>query len=330
MLKLLPLVLTISTAAAPAAGISYSVVSEFRGPDGGWDLASVDPADHRLYVARPDGVTAVDLTTGKVTGHLVAAQRGHAALAIPGTHELIVTNGTADNASIVDGRSGRILKTFATGKKPDAVAYDRMTRTLWVMNAGDGTISIVDPMTKSVTGSVAVGGSLELAAADGHGRLYVNVEDRNEVAVIDTRTRKVIAQEPLPGCDGPTGIVYVASRKETVSACANGVAEILSTSGREVARVPIGPRPDGAAYDAIRKRVLIPSGGDGMLYVLSVSGVPRVIGKLPTAKGTRTLALDPSTGRAYLPAADFRPAQGSERPQPKPGTFRILVVAPSH
>jgi hypothetical protein len=59
-----------------------------------------------------------------------------------------------------------------------------------------------------------------------------------------------------------------------------------------------------------------------------MSGTPRVVAKVATAKSVRTIALDPSTGRAYLPAADLLSAVGSERPQPKPGTFRVIVVAP--
>jgi DNA-binding beta-propeller fold protein YncE len=321
------------SAFSPSTGFnpqSYSIVEEIRGADGGWDLASVDPAGRRLYVARSDAIMAVDLATGRVTDKLLPAQRGHAAFAIPGTHDAISTNGASDSAILFDGRTGRVRSTIATGKKPDAVAYDPLTRTLWVMNAGDGTISIVDPVKAAVIGTVQVGGSLELGAADGKGLLYVNVEDRNEVAVVDTRRRSVVRHEPLPGCDGPTGIVYVPAKRETVSACANGIADVLSSAGKPVASLAIGQRPDGAAYDARRNVVLIPSGGEGVLYIVSMRGTPHVVARVPTAKSARTIALDPTTGRAYLPAAEMLPPKGTERPQPKPGTFRVLVVAPAH
>jgi DNA-binding beta-propeller fold protein YncE len=330
MFKSLPLAALLALAMpAVAAPPSYHVVGELKGADGGWDLLSVSSADHRLYIARADAVTAVDLATGAVIDRLAPAQRGHAALAIPGTHELIVTNGNADNAMILDGRTGHVRATIATGKKPDAVVYDPATRTLWVMNAGDGSATVVDPASGKALATVAVGGSLELAAPDGHGKLYVNAEDRNDVAVIDTRTRRLIAREPLPGCDGPTGIIYDPATRETVSACANGVAVVLSDRGVKLAVLPIGKRPDGAAFDARRHVALIPSGADGTLSLIVLSPVPRVIGTVATAKSARTIALDPSTGRAYLPAADLQPAVGSERPKPVPGTFRILIVAPS-
>jgi YVTN family beta-propeller protein len=328
MLKSLTLA-SVLLATVAAAAPNYQVVEQIKGPDGGWDLLSVDPDGKRLYVAHGDAVTAIDLATGKVTDKLVAADRAHAAFAIPGTHELIVTNGNANNAVILDGRTGQVRATIPTGKKPDAVAFDPATHTLWVMNAGDGTISVVDPLSAKVLTTVAVGGSLELGAADGHGKLYVNAEDRNDVAVIDTRQRKLLTREPLPGCDGPTGIVYDSAAKETVSACANGIAVVLSNTGKPVASLQIGKRPDGAAFDARRHVVLIPSGADGNVSVIELLPAPRVVATVPTAKSARTIALDPSTGRAYLPAADLQPAVGSERPKPVPGTFRILVLAPS-
>ncbi len=321
--------LLFSAASIAAAAPNYRVTGEIKAADGGWDLLSVDPVDQRLYVARADGVTAVDLASGKVTDKLVRAERAHAALAIPGTHDVIVTNGNADNATLIDGRNGQVRATIATGKKPDAVAYDPATRTLWVMNAGDGSISVVDPATAKVLATVAVGGSLELGAADGHGKLYVNAEDRNDVAVIDTRTRKLLAREPLPGCDGPTGIVYDPATKETLSACANGVAVVLSDKGKMVASLQIGKRPDGAAFDTRRHLALVPSGAEGNVSIIELSPSPRVLATVPTAKSARTIALDPSTGRAYLPAADLQPAVGSERSKPIPGTFRILVLAPA-
>ena len=321
--------LAVAATAASAATPTYRVVGETKGADGGWDLLSVDPVAHRLYVARAEGVSAVNLATGAITDRLVPAQRGHAALAIPGTSEVIVTNGNADTATIVDGRTGKIRATIAVGKKPDAVAYDPATRTVWVMNADAGSISVVDPVSAKVVATVTVGGSLELGAADGRGRLYVNVEDRNDVAVLDTRKRKLVAREPLPGCDGPTGIAYDPATRETISACANGIALVLSAKGRVVTTLPIGKRPDGAVFDERRHLALIPSGAEGTLSVITLSPKPHVVATVTTAKSARTIALDPSTGRAYLPAADLQPVVGTERPKAVPGTFRILVVAPS-
>jgi DNA-binding beta-propeller fold protein YncE len=320
--------LLLATSPAIAAPPAYSVAGTYKAADGGWDILSVDPVAHRLYVARRDHVTAVDLQSGQVTDKLAPAEGGHSALAIPGTGDVLVTNGTANTATIIDGRTGRLRATVPTGKKPDAATYDPATRTVWVMTPGDGAITVIEPASVKVLATVPVGGSLEFGAADGHGKLYVNVEDKNEVAVVDTRTRRVLRHQPLPGCDGPTGIVYDPATRETLSACANGVADVLSAAGKPVASLTIGKRPDGAAIDVKRHVVLVPSGADGTLSIIQLSPTAKAIGTVQTAKSARTIALDPSTGRAYLPAVDLQPAVGNERPKAIPGTFRIIVVAP--
>lgn len=318
-----------SVASAASAWSHYRVAANLRAGDGGWDLLSVDPADQRLYVAHGDGVTAIDLRTGKATDKIVSGDRVHAALAIPGSHEVISTNGQSNTATIFDGRTGRVRATLPTGIKPDAAAYDPATRTVWVMNPGSGNITVVDPVAAKVLTTVPVGGSLELGATDGHGKLYVNIEDENAVAVVDTRARKVVAEFALNGCQGPTGIAYDPVSKEIVSACGENAVAIVSTpDGRQIAHLPVGRGADGAVIDAKRHQALIPGGRDGDLTIIRLGARPFVAGKLRTAVSARTIAIDSVTGRAYLPAAELAPPVGGERPKPVPGTFRVLVVAP--
>lgn len=316
-------------AAATPAAPSYRLAATIAGPDGGWDLTSVDPMGRRLYVARSEAIEAVDLDTGRMTPALVPAQRGHAALAIPGTSEVISTNGGSNTATIFNGRTGMIRAVIATGTKPDDVAFDPSTRTLWVMNADGGDISVVDPVAAKVIATIPVGGSLELGAADGEGKMFVNVEDHNDVAVIDTRTHKLLSRFPLTGCDGPTGLAYDPDHKWLISACANGKAMVSSRDGRQVASITIGPRPDGALFDRRRHVALIPSGGDGTLAVIAMTAKPHLLDTVKTAKSARTAALDPSTGRIYLSSASYDPPVGKERPKMVPGSYRLLVLEPT-
>ena len=329
-LSFLTLLLGASALVGATAPIpSYRLAATIVGPDGGWDLTSVDPVSRRLYVARSDAIEAVDLATNELTPGLVPAQRGHAALVIPGTGEVISTNGTSDTATIFDGRTGAIRAVVPTGKKPDDVAFDPLTRTLWVMNADDGNISVIDPVAAKVIDTIPVGGSLELGVSDGEGRMFVNVEDHNDVAVLDARTRKLIKRFPLAGCDGPTGIAYDPDRKLLVSACANGKAIISTREGRQVASITIGPGPDGALFDRRRHVALIPSGGDGTLAVIGMRGTPHLIDTIKTSKSARTAALDPTTGRIYLSSASYEPSVGKERPKMIAGSYRVLVLEPT-
>lgn len=306
-----------SIAAAPAgAAPSYSVAAQLSAGDGGWDLASVAPDDQRLYVAHGDGVTAIDLKTGKATDRIVLGQRVHAALAIPGTHDVISTNGGTNDALLFDGRTGQVRATIKTGKNPDAAAYDPATRTVWIMNPGSGDAAVVDAKSGSVLATVPIGGSLELAVADGQGRMYVSVEDKNEVAVLDTRRRQVVKHIALRGCDGPTGIAYDPASKEIVSACANGVAIVSSSTGRLVASLPIGKGADGAVFDAKRRLAMIPAGRDGNLTVIRLSRKPFVQEQVATAVSARTIAIDPSTGRLYHQANSDSSTQASSSIEP--------------
>ena len=323
----LPLLALALLAAAPAAP-HYRVVQRIAGPDGGWDLLSVDPAHKRLLVARADGVMAVDLGSGAVTAKFVPGARLHAVFAIPGTRFGIATSGQANEAILFDSATGAVAAEIPTGANPDAAIYEPASKTVWVMNARDGTATIVDPATAKAVGTVAIGGGLELPALDGRGHLFVNVEDRNEIAEVDLAARKVVKHIALTGCDGPTGLAYLSSGI-LVSACANGVAKLVRASTGAIAgEIAIGPRPDGAFADPARRRAYIPSGGDGTLAVLDTSGpLPRLIERVPTQAGARTGAVDPATGRIYLPTARFTPpAAPGQRPRAVPGSFELLVV----
>jgi YVTN family beta-propeller protein len=313
-------------AATPAAP-DMRIVQRIAGPDGGWDLLSVDPETHRLFVARSDGVMAVDLATGTVTPKFAPGARLHAALAIPGTGLGLATSGQSNSAILFDTRSGTVRAEVPTGANPDAAIYEPASKTVWVMNARDGSATVIDPAAGKAVATVPIGGGLELPALDGRGHLFVNVEDRNEIAEVDLRRRTVLKRVPLPGCDGPTGLTYTPSGY-LISACANGIAEIVQAStGKSAGTLAIGPRPDGAFTDAARHRAYIPSGGDGTLAVIDVAGRPRLIGRVATQVGARTGAVDPATGKVYLPTARFDPpATPGQRAKTVPGSFEILVV----
>lgn len=322
---------TLVACAAPAASASAShkLVAQVPLGDGGWDLLSVAPADQRVYIAHGDRVSAVDLGTGQASDKLISGQRVHAALAISGTHTVLSTNGGTNSATLFDGRTGDVLATIPTGTNPDAATFDPATSTVWVMNSGSGDITVIDPKSAKVLATVQVGGSLELGAADGKGRLFVNIEDRNEVAVLDTRAHKLVKRFPLAGCDGPTGIAYDPITKEVVSACGeNAVAVIFSLEGRQLARLPVGRGADGVAVDVRRHIALVPGGRDGTLTVIKLGLKPTVIEHVSTAVSARTIAINQTTGRAYLPSATYLPASGKDRPKMIAGSFRLLVVAP--
>ena len=316
--------------ATPVVGASgLKVTARIAGPDGGWDCASFDPARRRVYVAHGSSVMAIDADTGKVTVYFAAGSHLHAVVPVPGTDLIVTTNSGDDTARVLAAADGKLIASIPTAKGPDGAVYDPSTGLVMVIDGDSGQVTLVDARAGKAVGSIAVGDGLEFAAADGKGRLYINVEDKNEIAVVDIAARKAIARYPLGDCHGPTGLALVAGGR-LISACANGVAKILdAASGREIASLKIGARPDAVLYDAGRRLAYIPSALTGTLAVIALSGKAdnTIVDTVATQTGARTGAVDPKTGRIYLPTALFLPlAAAGKRPAPKPGTFEVLVL----
>lgn len=294
--------------------------------DGGWDILTVDPATGRVFIGRSDGVDMVDPKSRDVTPHFVRGAGFHAVTIVPGT-PFAVASEKAGTVLVFDRATGRITGQVPSAPDADAMIYEPSSRTVWVMNGDSGTITIVDPVTARATGKIAVGGSLEFPALDGRGHLFVNIEDKAELAEIDIANRKVIRRTKLAGCEKPTGLAFIPSGT-LLSACANGVAKVTRASdGAALEDLVIGPRPDGAFADDKRQRAYIPSGGDGTLAVIDTSGpLPRKIGTVQTQVSARTGAVDPATGAVYLPVAKFGAAPKVGRPPIVTGSVELLIV----
>jgi hypothetical protein len=323
-------------AAAPLAiaqpAPSYSVVDRIKGPDAGFDYASFDPAHRRVYVSRTGGVLALDVDSGVVTGHLTDAQKTHESLPLDGGGKLLITDSGTNTARLVDALTGKPLAEIPTGQKPDGAFFDPATGLAFVIDGKSGDVTLVDPHTQKAVGAIAIGGGLEFGVADGQGRAFVNIEDQNQIAVLDTKARTLVGRYPLAACEGPTGLAYVADAGVLIAACANKVAKLIrAADGKDLGTLTIGAGPDAVIYDAQRRLAFIPCGRDGVLEVIAVRG-PRdikIVQTVQTQVGAKTGAIDLKTGKLYLPTARYTiPADGG-RPVAEPGSFEILVVAPN-
>jgi YVTN family beta-propeller protein len=324
------LLLSVGVAAvAFAAAPQYKIVDRIKVQDGGFDYATFDPATNQILMARPNFTTAIDVKTGKV-GEIKSAARGHIALPIPGTPLLVVTQ-RAGNILIVDGKADKVEATLKGGKNPDGATYDPSTKLVFAMNHDSGDSTVIDPVAKKVVGTIPVGGELEFAVPDGNGKVFVNIEDKNQIAVIDAKAKKVLTRYTLKDCDGPTGLAYDAADKYLISSC-DGTAKIIrADTGAEVASLKIANQPDAVIFDATRKLAFIPCRTPGVMEVISFANPakPEVVQHLQTQLGTRTGTIDPTTGKIYMMAAKFgAPATAGGRPQALESTYDVLVVAP--
>jgi DNA-binding beta-propeller fold protein YncE len=322
---------------------TYKIVDKIAGPDGGgWDLSTVDANARRLYVSRPYGIMAVDLDTGKVTPKFIVGNGVHGILPLGETGTIVSANEDTNSAMIFDAKSGKELATIKVGDHPDSVTFDPKSGLAVVINQDGGDATLVDVKAHKAVGTIPIGGQrLEFSVTDGNGLVYVNidgvdkVEDKSEIAVLDVATRKVARRIALPGCARPSGLAYDAKDGLLITSCRNNVAKIVEAkTGLEVASIPIGPGPDCVMFDAARGLALLPTGGDGMLTIVPIKGSKATdIGPSSTVATqplARLGALDPKTGRIYMPIAQAKPVPDpGERRTLIPGSFAILVLAPN-
>ena len=315
--------------AAQAAAPGYHVIDKIPGPDGPWDYLRVDAAHNQVLIPRGMAVMTLDLATRQMKTGLTPGAIQHVAMPVNGGKEMLVTNGGTASAVFADPVTGAVIASVPTGAGPDAATVDPKSGLALVMAHVGGDVTLIDTKTHKAVGTVAVGGTLEEGAADGAGRAFVDVENKNEIAVIDVAGQKVVAHWPLAGCDGPTGLAYDPQDKLLIAACDGTTALVSASDGKVLQTLATGKGADGAVYDAKRHLAFVPAGRAGTLSVIAFSGGQgRIAETVPTQLGARTLALDERTGRIYLPTAQYTPAVGGGRPKATPGTFQVLVVGP--
>jgi DNA-binding beta-propeller fold protein YncE len=236
--------------------------------------------------------------------------------------------------TVFDLTTLQVEQTIAVnGEGPDSILYDPFSQRVFTFNGHSNDASVIDARTGKLLGRIALPGRPEFAVSDGHGHVYDNIEDRNELVQLDPKTMTVTAIWPLENCKGPSGLAIDTGHRRLFSVCQNeAMAVIDADTGKPVANVRIGNGPDAAAFDPRRHLVFSSNGQSGTLTVIHEDDADhyRVVSNVPTQESARTMAMDPE-GHVYLVAARFgkRPAPGSNprgRPPLLPGTFVILVV----
>ena len=315
---------------------SFSIVSHFDigGTDTGYDYLRVDSAGHSLYVAHGNRVEVLDLPSGKKRGDIEGTHGVHGIEVIADLGKGYTTDGKDQTVTVFDRESLKVLKKIQpTGLKPDALQYDSHSRQLFIVNGGtgDGTLTVIDPVTDTIKGTVTLGASkLEEIGFDGRGRGFVNDEAKSMVFVFDTATLAKIGEWKLGRCEEPTGMAVDALHHRLHSVCGNKVMAVLDTdTGRLVTEVMIGDGPDGMVMDQER-HLLFVSNSDGTLDVIrQVTSDQYVrVQVVATGPGARTSAFDAATGTVYVPTVQFGPAPTSGGRKPMlPATFGVLAIA---
>ena len=318
-----------------AADSGYHIIKRLKvGGEGGWDYLTVDDAARRLYISRSTHVMVIDLNTDKVVGDIPNTSGVHG-IAIASELNLgFTSNGKTDTSTIFDLKTLKVLGEVKTGGNPDAIIYDSHSKKVFTFNGRSKDVTVIDAVAMKVLSTIPLGGKPEYVASDGNWKVYVNIEDTNEVVEIDTIIAKVSRRFSLKPCNEPTGMGIDSEHHRVFSGCHNKMMTVLDKkTGKVISTVPVGANVDGNGFDA-GTGLAFSSNGDGTLTIVRETSPDKyeVVGTVPTQLGSRTMAVDPKSHNIYLPAAQFiqpkESVQGppKQRPVMVKDSFEVLVV----
>ena len=318
--------------AKPASG--HHLLKKFvLGGEGGWDLLAFDSAANRLYISRGTHVMVVDADSGAIVGDIPNTPRVHGIAVAPEFGKGFITNGGDATVTIFDLKTLKALSQVKVGENPDAIIYDPASKRIFSFNARSKNTTAIDAKTGTVAGTLTLPGQPELAVADEHGKIFVNLEDKSAVVKFDARKLNIDATWSLAPGEGPTGIALDRKHHRLFAACANKLMAVLNTeNGKLVTTLPIGSGVDGAGFDS-ELQLAFSSNGEGTLSVIREDSPEKfsVVENVATQRGARTLEVDQKKHRVFLVTAEFGPAPPPTKEQPRPrptmvpGSFTLLV-----
>ncbi len=323
-----PLLALPSTAHAQA----FHVLHRYDIGGNGWfDYLNVDPATNRVYVTRGTHVMVVDGATGKVVGNIPNTPGVHGVAFARKHGRGFITDGGDSTVTMFDMSSLKVLKRIQTHTPGlDGIAYDDASDRIFTMDHSrdPGSSVAIDAATGKVVGKVMLAGAPEGAVADGHGKLFINIEDKSVIQVVDTKTLKVVDTWPLAPGEGPSGLALDRATHRLFSACHSGQTIVMdATNGKVVAKIPIGPGPDAIGWDPSQKLIYTPGGGSfrrggnasaqagGTITIAHEDSPDRytVLATVHTMRGARTIAVDPTRHLAYTFTPEYGPAPANQQ-----------------
>jgi DNA-binding beta-propeller fold protein YncE len=334
--RLPALTTTVIVLAAFAQEGPYKLLKTAKvGGAGGFDYVYADTVGRRLYIPRTTGgarITIFDLDTLEPAGEIPNANARGVAVSAKSGHGF----GTSKPIAMWDAKTLMPIKTIEVQGGPDGILHDPFNDRVYVFSHIAPNATVVNAADGSVVGTIDLGGAPEQAVSDGKGHIYVDLEDKNNIAVVDAKTLTVTAHYDLEGKGGTcAGLAIDTKNNILFAACRNPQAMVIlnAADGKIITSLPIGQGTDGAVFNPNTMEAFS-SQGDGTLTVVKENGptsfsVEQTVKTMPSAK---TLTLDPKTNRILLIAAEYGPASApapggrAGRGPMVPDSFSILVV----
>ena len=297
------------------------------------DYLTADAVARRLYISRATHVMVLDLDSGKTVGDIGDTPGVHGIALAPELGRGFTSNGREGTVSVFD------LKTLAAGSKvkvgenPDAILYDPATKRVFTFNGRSQDATALDAEKGTVLGTIKLDGKPEFAVSDGKGAIFVNIEDKSELTMIDANKLQVKTRWPLAPCESPSGLSMDRKNRRLFVGCDNKMMAVVNADTGKILSTPaIGDGVDATAFDD-GTGLAFASCGEGVLTVVHEDSPDKfsVAEVVPTQSGARTMALDTKTHNAIAVTAKFGPppAPTAENPHPRrsivPDSFVVLV-----
>jgi len=299
------------------------------GGEGGWDYVTLDEKNHRLYVPRSTHTMVIDAESGSTIADIPGQKHNHGVALVPEAGRGFITDG-GGAIVIFDLKTKAVLGTLAARQDADGIIFDKASGLVLAVSGDDGVLMTlrpdVDPKNGAIDPPIELGGKPEFLASDEAGKVYINLVDKNEVAVVDIKARKVLAHWPTAPGGAPVGLAIDRAKHRLFVGCRNPQKLIVMSTddGKVIAELPIGAGVDFTRFDGEHA---FASCRDGKLAVAGeAAGKFEILQTVTTPLGARTMDLDTATHKLYLPTAEFEEAKPGERPKAKPGSFMVVVV----
>jgi len=319
-----------------SAQSNYKIINKFHiDGNGGWDYISMDESTSRLYISHGNELNVFDVATNKLVGTIPDTKGVHGITLAKDLNKGFISNGRDTSVTIIDLKTLKtIVKVKVTGNNPDAILYEPYSQKVFTFNGRSSNSTVIDAKTNKVIGTIKLSGKPEFPVSDLKGKIFVNIEDKNSISVINVNTLKVEHTWPVAPGESPSGLAIDRINHRLFSVCENKMMVVVDyLTGKVITTLKIGGGVDGVSFDPELKRVYS-SNGEGTMTVVQQKNANTytVLENVPTQKGARTIAVNTITHRLYLPAAEYNdaPAVTAENPHPrasvKPGTFTVLEV----
>lgn len=315
----------------------YKIVNKFHiEGDGGWDYLNVDESTGRIFVSHGNVVNVIDEKDGKLLGTIPDTKGVHGIAIAGDLNKAFISNGRDSSVTVIDLKSlAFISKVPVTGQNPDAILYDPFSHKVFVYNGRTANATVIDGKANKVIATIKLSGKPENSVTDLKGKVYVNIEDKSEISVINSRTNKVEQTWSIAPGEEASGMALDNETHRLFTVCSNKLMVVLDAfSGKVITTLPIGDGCDGAAFDPELKRAYSSNGEGTMTVVQEISPDQfKVLETVPTQRGARTITIDKKTHHIFMSTAEYEalsPSAGNtnSRPAVKPGTFMVLDLAP--